>query len=273
MFTSNLTLYKATQTQNFYCTPATALPPSPAPQPNWVSYFGDDTYNSAGQTATVSDQSGNYSAVAIPAPLYWTTLGMAVPRHTSADVFTTPYTADKTGDFTAFIVYNRSIEVDTGQAYERLVDKSDGAGGLDGFTIQRQSSNPNIWCVFLNNAAGGCDTTTTDQPDGQTNMLVVRRRTSGGVSTLSIWNSKTSPSIPLLSYNVTSVANPAANATSLLLGNSSGVANAMEGSIAAFVYYNAGLSNADAVTAQTAVEDKMYCSARNIVLPGVTGNN
>jgi hypothetical protein len=269
MFTASLTLYKAAQMQNFYCTPATALPGSP----KYEAYFGDDTYNSAGQTAEISDQSGNYSPVAMPAFLYWTTLGVAVPRHASSDVFLTPYTPDKTGDFTMYVVYNRSLAVDTGTAYERIVDKSDGAGGLDGFTIQRQGTTANTWCVFLNNAAGGCDTGTTDQPDGQTNMLAVRRLTTGGVSTLSMWNSKTSPTVPLLSYNVTSITNPAATTTGLRIGNSFGLSNAFEGSTAGFVYYSSGLSNADAATAQTALQDKMYCAARNITLPGVTGNH
>ena len=103
--------------------------------------------------------------------------------------------------------------------------------------------------------------------------LLVRRLTSGGHSTLSVWNSNSSPTSPLMSFDVSGVANPAPNASNLFIGNSQQRLNPFTDTISAFVYYNSGLSDSNASTAQTAVEDQMFCSARKVALPSVTANH
>ena len=273
MFTAPLTLYAAAQEQNFYCNPVSALPNTSPNIPQWVSYFGNDTYNSNGPSAQVSDQSGHYPAVTLPLHVNWVTNGIGFHDTANSDVFELPYTADATGDFTLFVVYNRSNASNKGNAYERIVDKSSGSAGANGFTIQRMDTTANTWCFYVG-GVGGCDT--IHFTDGNDNLMAMRRRTVNGTSELSVWSSDpsvSSSSAPLLSVNVSSVANPAPTATNLFLGNSQQLVNPFEGTISAFVYYKNGLSDADAATAQRAVQDEMFCAARKIVLPGVTANN
>jgi hypothetical protein len=269
MFTQTMTLYKQDQGPQYYCAPATAFPSGA----NYESVFDNDTwYANPGPTEGIWDASGNYGLTALPTNLKWDDNGLGFPTTASTDVFKTPYTADVTGDFTLLVVYNRSDAVNNGGNYERIADKSDGGGGLDGFAIQRNGTTANEWCVYYNDAAGGCDSNTGDFPDGQNNLMVVRKLTSGSTSTLSVWNSNSSPTSPLLSYSLSGVAAPT-NSTNLFIGNSQQLNTPLTGTILGFAYYNTGLSDTVAAQAQTAMEDYMYCVAREITLPGVTGNN
>ena len=105
--------------------------------------------------------------------------------------------------------------------------------------------------------------------------MAVRQLTTRETTTLTVWNSKTGtngPSSPAASWSGSAVATPA-NSTYLDLGNAAAGVNPFTGTILGFIYYNTDLTDANAATATTAMEDQMYCAARRITLPGVTGNN
>jgi hypothetical protein len=296
MYTATLTLYKQNQTQAANLTrcssgPATALPSDVSTNLKYETYTADAETNSSGP-ATEPYNIATGTSTPLPTDLEWVEYGLGFPDTAATDVFKTPYN-DATGDFTVFVVYNRSDDVNTGAAYERILDKtSDGYGGDDGFVIQRNDTDASEWCFYIgygehpsDKLIGGCDTTTTALPDGRDssgnpyyNLIAMEKKSVSGTSTLTVWNSKTGTDslTDYLKQWSGTLSTPTTN-TYLRVGNSEALNTPLTGTIFALVYYNTALSSTDAATATTAVEDQAYCSSRfsTAVLNNmdITGNN
>jgi hypothetical protein len=291
--TQTLTLHDAGNGANNWSCSAATTPPSSNEEMMYL-FDGDTWWNGS----TQGDQGPNATlynyvtagALSLPTDLEFVTNGLGFPDISRSDVFDTTY-SDRQTDFTLLIAFNRSEDYsgNTANAWERIADKShSGYGGDQGFAIQRGGSNglaANEWCVYLADAIGGCNPhtgstySTGDFPDGLTNLMGIRQCTnnsgcdSSSGTTLTVWNSNSSPSSPLFAANGSALSTPS-NSTTLDIGNGEPGGTPFLGTILGFIYYNAALSDSEAAQATNALEDYLYCGARNISFHGApTGNH